>query len=91
MQDGTESGWQAKHVEGIDPLLAAMTDSVKRVAKERPELRNLTVAISWNLAIGTRHAVAAEWCRLIPDGSFPCRLETKPNGRRYLLKGCSGT
>ncbi|WP_439812347.1 hypothetical protein [Streptomyces sp. P9-2] len=54
LQDGTEWGWQAKHVEGIDPLLTAMTDSVKRVAKERPELRKLTFAISWNLATGTR-------------------------------------
>ncbi|WP_409186516.1 hypothetical protein F9C11_20695 [Amycolatopsis sp. VS8301801F10] len=50
---GIEWGWQAKHVEGIDTLLTAMTDSVKRVAKERPELRKLTFAISWNLATGT--------------------------------------
>lgn len=53
LPDGTEWGWQAKHVEGIDTLLTAMTDSVKRVAKERPELRKLTFAISWNLATGT--------------------------------------
>ncbi|MFH9666430.1 hypothetical protein ACH4LQ_14390 [Streptomyces globisporus] len=51
--DGTEWGWQAKHVDGIGPLLTAMTDSVKRVAKERPQLRKLTFAISWNLATGT--------------------------------------
>jgi hypothetical protein len=30
----TEWGWQAKHVKGIDALLTAMTESVKRVAKE---------------------------------------------------------
>lgn len=53
MPDGTEWGWQAKHVEGIDALLTAMTDSVNRVSKERPELRKLTFAISWNLATGT--------------------------------------
>ncbi|MFI7024752.1 hypothetical protein ACIBMZ_18745 [Micromonospora sp. NPDC049900] len=47
--DGTEHGWQAKHVRGIEALLTAMTDSVKRVAKERPALRTLTFAISWNL------------------------------------------
>ncbi|MBT2455331.1 hypothetical protein [Streptomyces sp. ISL-86] len=53
LPDGTEWGWQAKHVEGIDALLTAMTDSVKRVAKERTNLRKLTFAISWNLATGT--------------------------------------
>jgi hypothetical protein len=53
LPDGTEWGWQAKHVEGIDALLTAMTDSVNRVAKERPQLRKLTFAISWNLATGT--------------------------------------
>ncbi|MFF3868211.1 hypothetical protein [Micromonospora sp. NPDC001898] len=47
--DGTEHGWQAKHVRGIEALLTAMTDSVKRVAKERPTLRTLTFVISWNL------------------------------------------
>ncbi len=53
LADGTEWGWQAKHVHGIDGLLTAMTDSVQRVAKERPNLRKLTFAISWNLGTGT--------------------------------------
>ncbi|ARF75931.1 hypothetical protein B7C62_29435 [Kitasatospora albolonga] len=53
LPDGTEWGWQAKHVEGIDALLTAMTGSVERVAKERPGLRKLVFAISWNLATGT--------------------------------------
>uniref|UniRef100_UPI000A605C50 ATP-binding protein n=1 Tax=Nocardia mikamii TaxID=508464 RepID=UPI000A605C50 len=53
LPDGTEWGWQAKHVSGIDALLTAMTDSVKRVAKERTDLRKLTFAISWNLSTGT--------------------------------------
>lgn len=53
LSDGTEWGWQAKHVEGIDALLTAMTDSVKRVAKERPDLRQLTFVISRNLGTGT--------------------------------------
>ena len=53
LADGTEWGWQAKHVHGIDALLTAMTDSVQRVAKERPNLRKLTFAISWNLGTGT--------------------------------------
>ncbi len=50
MPDGTEWGWQAKHVHGIDTLLTAMTGSVQRVAKERPDLRKLTFVTSWNLA-----------------------------------------
>jgi hypothetical protein len=53
LPDGTEVGWQAKHVKGIDALLTAMTDSVKRAVKERPDLRTLTFVISWNLATGT--------------------------------------
>ncbi len=52
LPDGTEWGWQAKHVHGIDALLTAMTDSVKRVAKERSTLRKLTFVISWNLSTG---------------------------------------
>lgn len=52
LADGTEWGWQAKHVKGIDALLTAMTDSVKRVAKERLDLRKLTFVISRNLAAG---------------------------------------
>lgn len=50
LPDGTECGWQAKHVHGIDALLTAMTNSVERVAKERQTLRKLTFVISWNLA-----------------------------------------
>jgi hypothetical protein len=52
LPDGTVWGWQAKHVKGIDALLTAMTNSVTRVAKERPGLRKLTFVISWNLATG---------------------------------------
>jgi hypothetical protein len=50
LPDGTEWGWQAKHVHGIDALLTAMTGSMDRIAKERPNLRKLTFVISWNLA-----------------------------------------
>jgi hypothetical protein len=49
LPDGTEWGWQAKHVHGIDALLIAMTGSVERVARERPNLRKLTFVISSNL------------------------------------------
>lgn len=51
--DGAERGWQAKHVAGIEALLTTMTDSVRRVARERPQLRRLTFVISWNLSTGT--------------------------------------
>ena len=50
LPNGEEHGWQAKHVQGIEALLTAMTESVTRVAKERPTLRTLTFVISWNLA-----------------------------------------
>ena len=36
--DGSEWGWQAKHVHGIDALLGAMTESVTRVVRDRPKL-----------------------------------------------------
>lgn len=54
LADGTEWGWQAKHVHGIDVLLTSMTESVKRVVLERPQLVKLTFVISWNLATSTR-------------------------------------
>lgn len=54
LADGTEWGWQAKHVQGIDALLTAMTESVKRVVLERPQLVKLTFVISYNLATSTR-------------------------------------
>jgi hypothetical protein len=53
LDDGIEWGWQAKFVNGIDALLTAMTDSVRRVALERPRLRKLVFVIHWNLATGT--------------------------------------
>jgi hypothetical protein len=54
LEDGTEWGWQAKFVNGIDSLLTAMTESVQRVALDRPQLRKLVFVIHWNLATGTR-------------------------------------
>lgn len=48
-----EWGWQAKYIKGIDALLTAMTDSVKRVVMERPNLTRLTFVISTNLSTGT--------------------------------------
>lgn len=50
---GQEWGWQAKYIKGIDALLTAMSDSVKRVVKERPNLTRLTFVISTNLSTGT--------------------------------------
>lgn len=54
LADGTEWGWQAKHVHGIDLLLTAMTSSVERVVQDRPNLAKLTFVISSNLATSTR-------------------------------------
>lgn len=54
LPDGSEWGWQAKYVHGIDALLTAMTASVTRVALERPRLTRLVFVVSSNLATGTR-------------------------------------
>jgi len=54
LSDGTEWGWQAKHVHGVDALLTAMASSVRRVVQDRPKLVKLTFVISWNLATSTR-------------------------------------
>ncbi|HEY4898932.1 MAG TPA: hypothetical protein VIH79_04355, partial [Candidatus Nanopelagicaceae bacterium] len=53
LKDGSEYGWQAKHIHDFDALLAAMTSTVKRVAKERERLTKLTFVISSNLTTGT--------------------------------------
>lgn len=52
LADGSEQGWQAKHTHTLDSLFSGMTDSVKRVAAERPTLRKLTFVISDNLSTG---------------------------------------
>ncbi|MDQ1215822.1 hypothetical protein [Microbacterium arborescens] len=53
LPDGSEIGWQAKHTHSTDSLLSGMTTSVKRVARERPQLRKLIFVISRNLSTGT--------------------------------------
>jgi hypothetical protein len=52
LDDGSEMGWQAKYISGIDTLLGAMTESVRRVVMERPRLTHLTFVISTNLSAG---------------------------------------
>lgn len=47
--DGTEIGWQAKNVRGIDALLTAMTKSVKAIVRDRPKVKKVVFLISWNL------------------------------------------
>ena len=54
LPDGSEHGWQAKHIHGLDALLGAMAASVRRVVADRPGLRHLTFVISTNLATSTR-------------------------------------
>jgi len=53
LADGSEVGWQAKHIRKFDDLLTAMSESVRRVARERPNLTTLTFVISQNLSTGT--------------------------------------
>ncbi len=53
LPNGDEWGWQAKNVRGIDALLSAMSESVRRVVVERPNLKKLTFVVSWNLGTGT--------------------------------------
>lgn len=54
LADGTEWGWQAKHVHDVDSLLDGMTESVRAVVRDRPNVTRLTFLISSNLdtAIG---------------------------------------
>src|SRR5687768_951525 len=42
LADGTEQGWQAKHVHDVDSLLNGMTASVRAVVQDRPRLTRLT-------------------------------------------------
>lgn len=50
LHDGSEWGWQAKHVHDVDSLLGSMTESVRAVVRDRPKLTKLTFLISSNLA-----------------------------------------
>ena len=49
LPDGTEWGWQAKHVHDVDSLLDGMTESVRAVVRDRPKLTRLIFLISSNL------------------------------------------
>jgi hypothetical protein len=53
LADGTELGWQAKHVHDVDSLLVGMTESVRAVVRDRPKVVRLTFLISSNLATAT--------------------------------------
>lgn len=77
LSNGDEWGWQAKYVSSIDSLLSGMTESVKTVARERPNLMKLTFVISMNLSSGTYGGKKksgyqkyedkkASWARTIP-------------------------
>lgn len=56
LPDGTEWGWQAKHVHDVDSLLNGLTESVRAIVRDRPLLTKLTFLISTNLntAVGRR-------------------------------------
>lgn len=49
LPDGSEEGWQAKHVHDVDSLLNGLTESVRTVVRDRPRLTKLTFLISSNL------------------------------------------
>lgn len=53
ISDDTQWGWQAKYIYDINTLLTAMTATVKRVVKERPNLTKLTFCIPYNLPANT--------------------------------------
>jgi hypothetical protein len=53
-RENAQWGWQAKYIFDIDSLLSAMTVTVRRVVKERPELVRLTFCIPWNRRYGAR-------------------------------------
>ncbi len=96
LTDGTERGWQAKHVHDIDALLSAMTSSVRRVVQDRPKLVKLTFVISSNLATSTRGGTrlsqrqkfenkVASWKAKVP-GTAHVDFELVPNGPRSSLR-----
>jgi hypothetical protein len=58
LDNGSELGWQAKHIQHFNTLLGAMTSTVKRVVVDRPQLTRLTFVISSNLTTGTRAGTA---------------------------------
>ena len=49
LPDGTEWGWQAKHVHDVDSMLSGMTQSVRAVVRDRPKLTKLIFLISSDL------------------------------------------
>lgn len=49
LPDGTQRGWQAKFTFQIDSLLKLMERSLKTVVKKRPECRQLTFCIPFDL------------------------------------------
>ncbi len=49
LSDGTEWGWQAKHVHDVDSLLNGLTESVRAVVRDRPRLSKLIFLTSSNL------------------------------------------
>lgn len=55
LTDGSQFGWQAKHIQDFTQLLGAMTATVRRVVTERPQLVKLTFVISTNLTTGTQN------------------------------------
>jgi hypothetical protein len=78
-RENAQWGWQAKYIFDIGSLLSAMTVTVRRVVKERPELVRLTFCIPWNLPAGTsgRQRVSARQ-----------KYENKVTAWKRDIKGC---
>ena len=50
--EGEVHGWQAKYIFDIDTLLSKMTDSVRTIINNRPNITEVTFVIPWNLPDG---------------------------------------
>lgn len=50
--EGEIHGWQAKYIFEIDTLLSKMTDSVRTIINNRPNITEVTFVIPWNLPDG---------------------------------------
>lgn len=81
LNDGSEFGWQAKHIQDFTQLLGAMTATVRRVVAERPQLVKLTFIISCNLTTGTRSGQTR---------SQRQKYEAKVNSWKETIAGASG-
>ena len=87
LSDGTEWGWQAKHVHGIDALLTAMTGSVGRVAMWRSSGSRIRFPCSSRFVRTSTRRPSASICSMIltvppPEGGAVDIPTFSTNSRR---------